>query len=155
MNILLFAIFLLLACQTIAIFLAVKWFKNTKKSLQDSALSYFESPGDGKPSQFATFVDLVAQNFSSRFMQSARAQIANMSSIDKRQGDKIEAAGLAESLPGALAGIPGVGKMMQKNPLLGLAAQYLASRMGNQASNQPSQSNPTSNNVKVETPFSL
>lgn len=129
----LFAVFLLIFSQFFAIFLCFlfvrRWINSQKTALLDLAKAYFESPGDNKPSQFGQFVDLTAQTFASRIMQSARAQLANMSSLNTRQGKSIEAHAIEDGLPGALGAIPGIGKMIQKNPILGLAAQFVASKL--------------------------
>jgi hypothetical protein len=120
---------LLILFQIAALFVIKKWIERQKTAALSIAKGYFESPGDDKPSQFAQFIDLVAQNFSTRILQSARAQLANMSSIDKRQNSKLEADGIQAALPGAISAMPGIGRMIQKNPLLGIAAQYLASKI--------------------------
>jgi len=131
MDILLvFAVLLPVIFNAVLVYLAYRWLKNKQNEVIDLAKAYFESPGDDRPSQFALFLDLAAQNFSSRLMQSARAQLANMASIDTRQNKKLEADGMAAGLPGAIGAIPGIGRMMQKNPLLYFGAQYLASKMG-------------------------
>jgi hypothetical protein len=133
MNILLiFAIFLQIFANFLIAWLAYRWLKRKQNDVIDAARAYFESPGDDKPSQFGMFVDILADKFASNLMRSARAQLANMASITPRQIKGLESESIQESLPGVLANVPGVGRMIQKNPLLGLAAQYLISKMPGQ-----------------------
>ena len=98
---------------------------------------FFDAPNAETPSQFGKMLDNAAQLFASRLMQSLRAQLANMNSITTRQAGAVQnnaiVAGLADNpLIGGAMGIPGIEKMIKKNPLLGLAAQYLVGKMGNQ-----------------------
>lgn len=102
---------------------------------------FFDTPNDKTPSQFATILDTGAQLFAARLMQSLRAQLANMNSITTRQANAAAGEGMIEGLAGsggiagALTSIPGVEKMIRKNPLLGLAAQFVLSKMGNTQAN--------------------
>ena len=125
-----FAAGLLIIFQILALIVVKKWIENQKQAAVELARAYFESPGDDKPSQFAMFLDLAAQTLATRIMQSARAQLNNIASIDARQNKKIEADMIQEALPGVLGAVPGLGKMAQKNPILGLGLQFLASKFG-------------------------
>jgi hypothetical protein len=131
MSILLLAI--LCFCQIFAIFCAIfllkRWFNHQKQLLIDTAKAYFEPQSPEEQSQFGAFVDLTAQTFARRLVQSARASLANLSSIDTRQNDKLGNIALDGGDITAAASSLGIGKMMRKNPLLGLAAQYLMGKI--------------------------
>jgi len=105
---------------------SINYIEDVKQQLRD----FYTSPGEGKPSQFEVIVDEISQRLASRIMQSARLQLQNMASIDSRQNSKLEAEALQSGLPAGLSAIPGIGRMIQKNPIVGLAAQYLVGKMG-------------------------
>lgn len=107
-----------------------------RKKLQDVrseavqlVTSFITPPAEGQPSQLGIYADSIAQIFASRLMQSARAQLSNMASINSRQNAKLAAGEVASGLPGGLGMIPGVDKMIQKNPLVGLALQALGPKL--------------------------
>jgi hypothetical protein len=95
---------------------------------------FFDAPDKETPSPFGAILDSAAQLFAARLMQSLRAQLANMNSITTRQTNAVRGDALLGDLAnsgigGALASIPGVEKMIRKNPLLGLAAQFVVGKM--------------------------
>jgi len=117
-----------------ALYLVQRYIKAQKQAVLDLARSYFEANGD-TPSQFGAAVDLIAQNFARRMMQSLRAELMNMQSLNTRQSKAIAGQMAVDRLASmggvgeATVAIPGVEKMIKKNPMLQLLAAFLANKM--------------------------
>jgi len=109
---------------------AEKWFNRQKSAVLEqisaTAHAYFDSPSENELSPFALAIDEIAKVFSRRLMQSARAQLQNMASIDSRQLSAEEADGATAGNP--IAEMLPVSKKTKKNPLYQLGVNWLASK---------------------------
>jgi hypothetical protein len=118
-----------------ALWLTKRWLENKEAEFRGEfnawLAEYLNPPAEGQPSKFGILVDAMATIFASRLMTSLRAQLNNLSSLATRQEKALEGEAIGAALPGIAASIPGIGRMIQKNPLLGLAAQYLMSQKSN------------------------
>ena len=124
-----FTLILLIAYPIFAVLVFNRWYKRQKQALLDMARAYFESPAENEPSQFSKFVDIVAQRFASQTVISLKAQLMNMQSLSIRQGNKLVAEKAVEGLPDLVQAIPGIERMIKKNPLLGIIGQFFMSKI--------------------------
>ena len=138
--------------QFACLFIVFKVFTAQKAALMEVLRGYFETGDPGTPSEFASFVSILADTFSSKLCASLKSTFMAGESSSKRTEKSIETAlaldmaGQASPLVGAvLASFPSLGKLINKNPaLLPIAMNFLnkkAAVMPVPRSNGQSQSN--------------
>ena len=106
------------------LFLTRAYIQRKQDEIIDALRSYFEADGE-KPSQFAAFVNILAETFATRIVTSAKMSLLGMQSVDSKNEKRLEsdfiqdmASQQSPVLGMLLQSFPALGRRIAKNPAL-------------------------------------
>ena len=142
------------------VFIVILWarslYEAEKTALIDALRAYFEANGEN-PSQFASFIDILAGKFALQIKNTITGQILGVQSGTSRAEKALTSAFLTDAatlenpaIGAILSQFPGVAKMLNKNPALFPIAQSLLSKIASKSPQNTTQPVASMTNLEVE-----